>query len=215
MSVEPPVENGPDNELRALWQSQELKGGKMSVAEIRNKAHGFERKIRVRNAIEYSAAVIVLMSFGYQMFASANIYIRAGALLIVLATVFVVYVLHTRGSARNVPEELGLSASLDFHRSSLERQRDLLRSVWRWYLLPFVPGIATILFGAAVRDGAILNQPSPVSEQGAGGLGVLIVAAMFVAFFFFIAAINNRGARKLQAEIDALEKQEGETTGGL
>ena len=79
----------------------------MSVAEIRGKAHAFERNIRVRNGIEYSAAVIVLISFGYQTLVGPNIYMRAGALLIVLATIFIVYFLHTRGSARNVPEEPG------------------------------------------------------------------------------------------------------------
>lgn len=206
MSAEPPVESGPDRELRELWQTQELKGEKMSVAEIRGKAHAFERNIRVRNGIEYSAAVIVLISFGYQTFVGPNIYMRAGALLIVLATFFIVYFLHTRGSARNVPEELGLSASLDFHRASLERQRDLARSIWRWYLLPFVPGMAMTLFGFAVRDGVFLNQPAPISEQGAGGLAIFVLAVAMVAFFFFVNALNNRWARKLQAQIDALEK---------
>jgi amino acid transporter len=178
----------------------------MSVAEIRGKSNAFERNIRVRNAIEYSAAVIVLISFGYQAFVAPNIYMRAGSLLIVLGTLFVVYFLHTRGSAQNVPAELGLSASRDFHRASLERQRDLLRSVWRWYLLPFVPGMAINLFGFAVRDGVFLNQPSPVSQQGAGGLAILILAVAMVVFFFFVNALNNRWAKKLQAQIDALDE---------
>jgi hypothetical protein len=63
------------------------------------------------------------------------------------------------------------------------------------------------LFGAAVRDGVVRNQPSPVSEQGAGGVGILIVSVMMVAFFFLVAAINNRAARKLQTEIDALDRE--------
>jgi hypothetical protein len=206
MSVEPPVENGADHELRELWQSQELKGGKMSVTEIRHRVDKFERKIRVRNATEYAAAVIVLTHFGFLIFIGENIYIRAGAAFTVLATLFVVYRLHSRGSARNMPAELGSSASLDFYRDSLKRQRDLLLSVRHWYLLPFVPGVAMSLFGHAVRDGVILNQPSPVSEQGAGGLFILIFAVSMIAFLFAIAAINKRGARKLQKELDTLER---------
>jgi len=62
------------------------------------------------------------------------------------------------------------------------------------------------LFGFAVRDGVFLNQPAPVSEQGAGGLAILILAVAMVAFFFLVNALNNRWSRKLQAEIDALEK---------
>jgi hypothetical protein len=206
MSVEPPAGKNPEQELQELWQSQELKGGRMSVEQIRVKAGSFEKKVRLRNGIEYSAAVIVLSSFGYQTFTAENIFMRVGAFLTVLATLFVVYVLHTRGSAQNLPEELGRSASLDFHRSSLVRQRNLLQGIWRWYLLPFVPGVAFTFFGFAVRDGLILNQASPASEQGAGSLGILVVLVLFIAVFLFAARLNKRYARKLQAEIDALDK---------
>ena len=41
---------------------------------------------------------------------------------------------------------------LEFHRSELVRQRDLLRSVWWWYLLPFVPGMLLIPVGSSLDD---------------------------------------------------------------
>ena len=177
------------------------------IEQVRSKVSTFESKIRVRNGLEYAAAVVVVASFGYQVFTAPNIFLKTGAVLVILAAILVVYLLHTRGSAKDMPEDLGRAASLDFYRTSLARQRDLLQSVWSWYLLPFVPGILLILFGAAVRDGAILNQPAPIEKQGAaGGIGIFIVAAVFVIFFFLVAAFNKRKARKLQAELDELEK---------
>ena len=208
MSDERPLGSGPNLELAELWHSQQLEGKELSMEEVHGKVSTFERKIRIRNGIEYAAAVVVLFGFCYQMFEGENVYIKAGALLVMLAALFVVYFLHTRGSATDMPEELGRAASLDFYRASLVRQKDLLQSVWKWYLLPFVPGVAVMLFGAAVRDGAILNQPSPIGDRGAATsvASILIFAGIIAAFFFFIAALNKRKARKLQAELDALKE---------
>ena len=206
MSDERPLGNGADQELTELWHSQKLDGKELSMEEIRGKVNKFERNIKIRNGIEYVAAVVVLAGFGPQIFLGENLYVRAGALLILLATARVVYVLHKHGSAQSLPEELGRAASLDFYRSALVRQRDLLSSIWIWYLLPFLPGVALSLFGFAVRDGLILNQPAPIEEQGAGGLaGLLVVIGLFAAVVFIAAALNKRKARKLQAEIDALD----------
>ena len=64
----------------------------------------------------------------------------------------VMFELHRRGSARTAPADLGLSTCIDFHRKSLERQRDALRTVWIWYLLPFVPGLAIFEIGSAINQ---------------------------------------------------------------
>jgi hypothetical protein len=205
MSDERPLGNGADQELAELWRSQKLEGKELSMEEIRGKADKFERYIRVRNGIEYAAALVVLAGFGPQLYLGENLYVRAGALLILLATARVVYVLHKQGSAQSLPAELGRAASLDFYRSALERQRDLLLNIWKWYLLPFVPGIVVSFFGFAVRDGVILNQPSPIEDRGTGGPGLLIIGAGFAAVYFFAASVNKRKARKIQAELDALE----------
>ena len=193
MSDERPLGSGPNLELTELWHSQQLEGKELSMEALHSKVTTFERKIKIRNGIEYAAALVVLLSFGFQVFVGENVYLRVGALLITLATLLVVYFLHTRGSAADIPEELGRTASLDFYR----------------YLLPFVPGIAVSLFGFAVRDGAILNQPSPIGERGTAtdAASILMFVGIMAAVFLFIAALNKRRARKLQAELDALDEQ--------
>lgn len=180
----------------------------MSLEEIREKARKFEKSIRARNFIEYAAAAIVLVNFGLQIFRPEplNVMTRIGSGLIVLATIYVVYMLHTRGSAKNIPEAMARASFIDFYRSSLENQRDLLLRIWRWYLLPFVPGMAAMFVSFAIRDGLLFN-PNPSPEQLRDGLFLLIFVGVIIAFFFVVAAINKRSARKLQAQIDALDRR--------
>ena len=95
---------------------------------------------------------------------------------------------------------------IQFYRSSLERQRDLLRDIWRWYLLPFVPAIITNLAGFAVRDGVIFN-PHRTPEQARNGLNIVLFAIAMFGFIFLVAALNKRASRGLQSKIDALNSQ--------
>ena len=113
----------------------------------------------------------------------------------VAAVTFIVYHLHRYGSARVMPAEMGLTNCLQFHRAELERQRDLLRSVWKWYLAPLVPGMLLVYVGSA------LARPEHASRALLGLAGT-------VAVFVLIGDLNRRVANRLQARIDALEKNE-------
>ena len=94
-----------------------------------------------------------------------------------------------------MPADMALTSCLAFHRGELERQRDLLRGVWKWYLLPLVPGM--ILFCL----GPVMARPEKAS------LAVAVsIAAGNLAFFVFIGELNRRAANKIQGRIDALER---------
>ena len=82
-------------------------------------------------------------------------------------------------------------SGLEFTRSELVRQRDLLRSVWWWYLLPFVPGMLLILVGYSL-EGSELWDLLPSAT---------VVAVTFVG----IGLLNQRVARKLQRRLDELD----------
>jgi len=92
---------------------------------------------------------------------------------------------------RVVVPEHGAMSCLEFHRSEIVRQRDLLRSVW-WYLLPPAPGVLLIAVGPA------LERP----ELWAVALGAVSVIAVT---FAGIGLLNQRVARKLQRRIDDLD----------
>jgi hypothetical protein len=82
-------------------------------------------------------------------------------------------------------------SGLEFLRAELIRQRDLLRSVWGWYLLPFVPGLLLILVGVA------LERPERRDWLAPG----IVAAVTFVG----IGLLNQRVARKLQRRLDDLD----------
>jgi hypothetical protein len=198
-------DNRVDDQLRKLWQAQQLEGEKMSLEEVRSRAGAFERRIRGRNIIEYAGALAVLAANAKQVFfpTPENVMTRISAALIIMGTMYVVYTLRTRGSAKQIPDALARASFIEFYRSSLENHRDLLQNAWRWYLLPFLPGILTILVSFAIRDG-LLFSATPSPHRLRDGLFLLLFMVGVTLFLFFIARWNRRTARKLQSEIDFL-----------
>ncbi len=97
---------------------------------------------------------------------------------------------------------------LDFHRQQLERQRDLLRGVWTWYLLPFVPGLAVFPFRLFRWTMKLPHAPAHTRVIIAT---FALTAAACALVFFAIGKLNQWAARKLQREIDALNQMEKES----
>ena len=185
------MENERPDDLKNVWQNQTVEANQMSLDELRRKAGKFQKKIRNRNLREYAASVFVIAAFGYYIWRFPPL--RLGAGLIIAATLYVVYQLHTRGAAKTAPAALGLETYRDFHRRELELQRDLLRVVWKWYLLPFVPGLLAFVAVPAMHlppDKWLLTVPF-----------ILLCAAVF----YGIARLNQRAAATLQRQIDELD----------
>jgi hypothetical protein len=193
-----PNEPSP-NDIGKFWRDQREEPVKMSLDEIRGKAQRHRRKILRRNGREYVAAAFVVAMFGYYIWHFHEWFLRIGSGLVIAGAVYVVFQLHTRGSAANAPADLGLTTGLDFYRKELERQRVLLNSVWRWYLGPFVPGLAVITLGAAITNPA----RSPYAWLFAGSYAVVVALA-----FWLVARLNQRCAGRLQRQIDELNAAE-------
>jgi hypothetical protein len=185
---EPPVD------LSSLWQSQPVEALRLSPAELRTKAQRLQRLIGRRNLGEYLAALFVVVVFGFHAWNAENLASRVGALLVIGAAVFIVQRLHSRGSARPVPPEELAASCLAFHRRELQRQHALLRSVWKWYLAPFAPGLALLLGEAASRA----RTPGRLLAIVGFGVGFALMAAA-------VAKVNQLAARQLQDELRALE----------
>jgi hypothetical protein len=75
----------------------------------------------------------------------------------------------------------------------LERQRDLLRSVWSWYLLPFVPALLVLQIGLA------LAHPEKMSR-------IVTFGVLLVAFMAGVYELNRRAAAGVQRRIDHLKE---------
>ena len=181
------------SDLNRLWQDQPAEEVSMTLDDIRARARKMERTVNRRNLREYAAALFVVVALGVITWREANVVVIAGSVLVVLGTLYVVYHIHKWGTARSMPADLAVTDCLEFHRAELVRQRDLLRSVWTWYLLPLVPGVGVMIVGRAIErpDRRLLS------------LG----AAVFVAGTFFgIGKLNEHVARKLQRKIDGLDQ---------
>lgn len=188
----------PHNDMRKVWQNQKVEYAPMSLDEIHKKAQRFQRTILWRNLREYLAAAFVVACFSSFLWRFDGILIRTGSALVIAGALYIVYQLHKRGSAKTVPADLASMTCLNFHRDELERQRDLLRSVWRWYLLPIVPGLVLFLIGHAVKV--------PPEHWGAFGVTAAVCAAVFAS----VGALNQWAARRLQRQIDELDALEKE-----
>jgi hypothetical protein len=183
-----------DGDLQALWQSQALDQKAMSLEEIRAKAKRLERIVARRNRREYVGAVVGVAGFGWIMWVGPSGIIRVGAGLFIVAVIFVVYRLHSRGSTPPLPAELGMRSALEFHCLQLVRQRDLLRSVWWWYLLPLLPGMLVVQIGRA------LVHPERLT-------GVVIYCVVVVGGAAGIHELNRRAAARIQERIDRLNEK--------
>ncbi len=147
-----------------------------------------------RNLREYVAAVVVVAGFGWIMWLGPSSTIRAGAGMVIVGTIFIVCHLHMRGAASSLPVDLGLKSALEFHCVELLRQRDLLRSVWLWYLLPIVPGMLVMQIGQA------LTHPERLT-------GIVIYCVVVVAGAAGIHELNRRAAARIQERIDRLNEK--------
>lgn len=185
-------ERVPDH-LQSLWQDQPAQGRAMSSDELRHRSQRLTRIVSRRNLREYVAAAVVAIVFGYMAWKAPLPLMRVAGVVSVAAVIFIVYHLYRHGTARAMPADMGLASCLAFHRGELERQRDLLRGVWKWYLLPLVPGLILVCLAT------LLAHPEQASRAFWPAAGSLVL-------FVLIGELNRHAAKRIQARIDALER---------
>jgi hypothetical protein len=177
----------PSDNLRATAST----GGQITpLDDIRRKALEFQVKISRRNLREYIVAAFVFVSVSSNFSREP---VSKG--LIIAGVAYMVYHLYSRGSARTAPPDADFATYRNFHRTELERQRDLLRAVWSWYLGPLIPGLLVF----AVRDA--MTNPRP---------WIGLYAVLVLLFFLGVAKLNRDAARKLQRQIDDLDAMEAQ-----
>ena len=172
----------------------------MSIEEIRRRAGRFQNCIWWRNAMEYTAAAAVVVVFALFLKWFPGPVARAGAVLMIAAALYVAYQLHRRGSVVIIPSAASFDDCLSFHRRQLERQRDAVKSIWSWYLGPFVPGFVILTASKIVET----SMPLPHRI-----LGAALMLAVVAPTFWVATKLNQRAARRLQAQIDRLRTLEG------
>jgi uncharacterized membrane protein YjjB (DUF3815 family) len=181
------------NNPQQIWQSQPVEGIKMSTEALRQRSGKFENKILWRNVREYVLSLIAAVGFGYFFAKTHEALFRIAYALFIAGLGWVVFQLHRKGSARSMPAALGTSTCLQCFRAELERQRDVVKNVWPWYLAPLVPGF--VILTAAYMQAL----PFPASLAAAAWLDGIVAV-----LFFLVWKMNVRAARCLQRTIDEL-----------
>jgi hypothetical protein len=188
-------------QLRSLWQSMPTDPVATTVYDMRMRAALFEGRIRRRNRIEFIACAIVAAVFTwYATFRSATVLWPIANILIALTAIYVAFNLHRRGKAGATPDSGTVPSLIDFHRQELIRQRDALRSIGSWYVLPFAPGL--VLWFVAMWIGRVADGARPVQLAFSLGAVFLLVAAVFALIWL----LNLLGAARLQRMIEDLSR---------
>jgi hypothetical protein len=139
----------------------------------------------------------MVLFFGFEFWRAGDLLVRIGFALLIAGICLLVWQLHVGGSWSPLPGDPGLSSYVEYKRRELERQRDALKSVWRWYLGPLLPGFAVLLAAFCRANPGHLQHPAFM---------VVPEAIFFAAVSFGIAKLNGNAARKMQEEIDELEE---------
>jgi hypothetical protein len=154
----------------------------LSMETVPEHARVFQRGIWWRNVRESSVALVLLLIQAGEILGSQDAFERVGTAFLMAGLVFVICFLHFRANPRSVPAG-DIQTILQFHCRELARQRDILRAVPFWYLMPFVPGMSLQIFS---------------NSRGVSGLGALAGIAIV---FAIIWRLNIWGASWLDRQL--------------
>jgi hypothetical protein len=187
------MNESPNPTMKELWQHQPVEGIPMSLEMIRKRAGKFEKKVLWRNVREYAGGAIAAALFASFFVKSHDIFFKVACAMMIAGLAYMAYQLHRRASARSMPTDLGTANSLQFHRSELERQRDFISHIWRWYLGPLIPGMVVFTLASALADSSAHGRVRQAIADGIMAFSVI-----------FVWRLNVRAARCLQRRIDEL-----------
>ena len=153
----------------------------------------FERMTRRGVTIEAYTGVAIAAFFVMPLVSSPNWALRIGW---ALASAYGLYVavIVWKSQTPPMPESLEFGAALSHYRGELERRRRIIQTLWRWYLMPIVPGMLLIMVGATIE----------ASKRGRPLWPALIFIALMAGMGVVIHLSSQGWARKLRIRIDAL-----------
>jgi hypothetical protein len=188
-----------DDPAKQAWQASVEIAGAPPLEAVRKGADKFYRYVKWRNLVEYGACVIVVGGFGSYIFTLPHVLQKIGSVLVILAVFYIAWQLHRRASAVP-PEAAGTMPLLLFARAQMVRQREALRSIFGWYIAPFLPGLAVFM------TGTLLEKRAGVGLGPIDAIGSAVMLAVFAAVWW----LNQLGARRLQRHIDEIDALTGE-----
>jgi hypothetical protein len=190
-----------DDPAKQAWQASVELAGAPPLEDVRKGADKLYRTIRLRNRIEYTACVVAIVVFAYQLFSAPTVFHTVGLVLLIAAIIFMALQLYRRTDPVS-PDAAGTMPIYAFQRGQLVRQRDALKSIVAWYVLPMLPGMAFVFAGNGL-DPEIEAAGPPIWVRWL----VLFGIAAVIGFYWWLTRL---AARKLQRGIDEIDALTGE-----
>jgi hypothetical protein len=131
---------------------------------------------------------------------------RYPMLLMIAAHLFVPWQVAIRVTLRDQPAGLSGLTLIDYLKGESQRQHDALSNAWLWYIFPFMPAF---LWELGIWANAILAHPGSAAEADNIRRFALVVVAAIV-FWGAVWLYFARSAKKLEGQIDALERLRAE-----
>ena len=195
-------ESDPLNALRLLWLQNDEPPPAPDASALRRASQRMRRRVWIRNLTEWAAAALLLPLCVRGMLRTERLLTQLGLLGIACAGLYVSAALYRRGRLGRTPASASTTEFLQAHVAALDRQAQLLEAVWRWYLLPFVPGVALVYVDAA--RAALTAGGAHPERLWLSLVGVVLLSALL---FAGVARLNGRAARALRREIAALSER--------
>ncbi len=183
-------ELGPE-EMKDLWRNQPMEAAAMAVEEVRRRAQRFDEKLR-RGALG-TRVLLLFLAIGYSSFLYffPGTVQRIGSGITLAGFAYAAYDTRRRfpsGKAAAGPASVTSAA----YRAELERHREYVLRLWM-RMLAYVPGPVVFIMGFAAEE---------LGPMKAVALAIALILAPFVA----LVPATAIGARKLQWEIDELDR---------
>jgi hypothetical protein len=139
---------------RSLWQADGSGAGRLPAAELRTRIERLARITRRRNYGALIVCAIVLAVCVWWFLWIDNPIARIGSILTAIGIATIVFQVRANQLGEQMEarraSRMGETASVDFHRAELERQRDFHWGPWLWTrLLLLVPGPQMFFIGFA------------------------------------------------------------------
>ncbi len=179
-----------EHEIKARWKEPNQETLVLTIEALHQKSLAFHRTVWRQDAAELMGCAIVALTFGFEIGAAPNALTGLGELLTILCAIIAAFYLRRHAATRPSDASTGTSL-LVFHIAELRRRRDLLRSIWRWIVVPIMISLWIVLAGfvqARPRDARVL----------------VTFASIMTVIGIVLSIANIRGARQLERDIDAL-----------
>ncbi len=178
-----------------IWQEQPTEATKMSLEEIRRKAHQFHTRSKLKVLAAIVLGIVLCGVFAAVSAKAQYLVLRIGWGILSLWGVYGAWMAYKWVWPSNLAEDAALGTSLEFYRNELERRRDYTRHIWRnsalWLCFVGLAFLVLPVLGMALKNPRLLLNAIPF---------FVLLAAWFVAFVF----LRRRDRQWLQREIDEL-----------